>query len=105
MRPQSEIRIIISAALIDGGGTTRHLAQRTNGSIRQTMTALDNMVRAGDAAKTRNVRVPGVCRPVPWYERACRDAGPADGDEPLQDLILAWALRPLSQATANEAVM
>ena len=105
MRPQSEIRIIINAALIDGGGTSRELAQRTNGSIRQTMTALDNMVRAGDAAKTRCVRVPGVCRPVPWYERACREAGHAEADEPLQDLILAWAMRPLCQSRLSEAVM
>lgn len=103
MRPQSAIRVIINAALIDGGGTSRHLAQRTNGSVRQTMTALDNMVRSGDVAKTRNVRVPGVCRPVPWYERARR---PADqcAAAPLQDLISMWANLPPAQSHTREAV-
>jgi len=68
----SEIRIDLSAALVDGGGTTRHLAQRTGWSVGLTREALNNMVKAGDAAKPHTVRVPGVKRPVPWYVRAQR---------------------------------
>ena len=42
MRPHSEIRLDLAAALIDGGGTTKQLAQRTGWSIGLTMRALDN---------------------------------------------------------------
>ena len=43
------LRIELAAALIDGGGTTKQLAQRTGWSINLTMWALKNMVAAGDA--------------------------------------------------------
>ncbi|MEY5099142.1 MAG: hypothetical protein RJA36_1861 [Pseudomonadota bacterium] len=91
MRPQSEIRIELAAALIDGGGTTKQLAQRTGWSITLTMWALKNMVSAGDARKARTVRVPGVKRPVPWYERAERAAAVAPSGEPYISLIAAWS--------------
>ena len=48
MRPQSEIRVTLAAALVDGAGTTKQLAQRTGWSIGMTRRALDNMVTAGD---------------------------------------------------------
>lgn len=92
MRPQSEIRVCLSAALVEGGGTTRQLAQRTGWSIGLTREALNNMTKAGDARK-RYVRVPGVCRPVPFYERACRQVLVSDS-APLVSLIAAWASRP-----------
>jgi hypothetical protein len=88
MRPQSEIRVCLSAALVEGGGTTRQLAQRTGWSIGLTREALNNMVKAGDARK-RYVRVQGVCRPVPFYERG-----------PLVSLIAAWAARPAALEAA-----
>jgi hypothetical protein len=92
MRPQSEIRITLAAALVDGPGTTKQLAQRTGWSIGMTMRALDNMVTAGDARKASSVRVPGVKRPVPVYERAVRACDAAGGSgEPGVDLIMAWA--------------
>jgi hypothetical protein len=92
VRPQSEIRVTLAAALVDGGGTSKQLAQRTGWSIGMTMRALDNMVTAGDACKARTVRVPGVKRPVPVYERAIRPSDAAAGDGgPGFDLILAWA--------------
>ena len=90
MRPQSEIRVTLAAALIDGGGTTKQLAQRTGWSIGLTRRALDNMVTAGDASKPRSVRVAGVCRPVPWYERACRAADLQAVPAPFMSLIEAW---------------
>ena len=94
MRPLSEIRMDLEAALIDGGGTTRQLAQRTGWSIGLTMVALDNMARSGVACK-HYVRVPGVRRPVPFYTRA--QAAPVQGhDAPLLSLIAAWA-RPAAQ--------
>jgi len=37
--------------------------------------------------------VPGVCRPVPFYERACRQVLVSDS-APLVSLIAAWASRP-----------
>lgn len=72
MRPQSAIRVDLAAALVDGGGTTKQLAQRTGWSIGLTREALNNMVRSGDARKVQPVRVPGVKRPVPVYEKATR---------------------------------
>ncbi len=108
MRPQSEIRIELSAALIDGGGTTKQLAQRTGWSIGLTMWALKNMVAAGDARKARTVRVPGVKRPVPWYERAERAAPLAASDEPYISLIAAWAGTGMpmpAEHAASEAAM
>ena len=91
MRPQSEERITLSAVLLDGGGTSRELAARGLMSKAAATRVLDNMVRAGDAAKTRMVRVPGVRRPVPWYERAIRQADMASANEPMQSLLQAWA--------------
>lgn len=91
MRPQSEIRLTLAAALVDGPGTTRQLAQRTGWAIGMTRRALDNMVTAGDAAKVQRVRVPGVKRPVPVDARAQRwQPLRAQGGAGV-DLILAWA--------------
>lgn len=95
MRPLSETRIAIAAALIEGGGTSRQIAQRICGGYSDVMKTLDNMVQAGEVHKPRSVRVPGVRRPVPWYERAPlggRDAA----NEPIQSLIAAWAMRPVA---------
>ena len=103
MRPQSEIRVCLSSALVEGGGTTKQLAQRTGWSIGMTRRALDNMVTAGDAHKPRSVRVKGVKRPVPWYERAVREADDAGRDEPFISLIAAWA-RPLAQQHMEAAM-
>lgn len=104
MRPQSEIRVCLAAALVEGPGTCRQLAQRTGWSVGLTRTALDNMVRAGDACKLDSVRVRGVCRPVPVYGRAVRtqDAFVRD-TAPMQTLMAAWfggglAPRPVGAA-------
>lgn len=105
MRPQSDLRVIISAVLIDGGGTTRQIAQRTNGSVSQTREALNNMCRSGDAAKTRSIRVRGVRRPVPWYERADRAAGQPCRASPMHDLIATWSRCALPAQTMCEASM
>ncbi len=92
MRPQSEIRVTLSAALVDGEGTTKQLAQRTGWSIGMTRRALDNMVTAGDVCKPRTVRVPGVKRPVPVYARSMRQADASRGGASVGvDLIMAWA--------------
>jgi hypothetical protein len=91
MRPYSEIRIDLAAALVEGGGTTRQLAQRTGWSIGLTREALNSMCKAGDAHKPRSVRVPGVKRPVPVYERACRVVDLSTDDEPLISLLACWA--------------
>ncbi len=103
MRPHSEIRIDLAAALVEGGGTTRQLAQRTGWSIGLTREALNNMARAGDCAK-RFIRVAGVKRPVPFYERACRRADAARcNTAPLVSLIAAWAGQP-AQAVRGVAM-
>ena len=95
MRPHSEIRVCLAAALLDGEGTTKQLAQRTGWSIGLTMRALDNMVRAGDVEKGAPVRLPGVKRPVPVYQRSLKrlDACAAN-QAPYVSLIEAWATRP-----------
>ena len=101
MRPHSEIRIDLDAALVDGGGTTRQLAQRTGWSIGLVREALNNMARGPRAQVTkRYVRVAGVKRPVPFYERlqpaeaAQRDA---QADQPFLALMAAWQ-RPVAVA-------
>jgi len=95
MRPQSEIRCDIAAALMDGPGTTKQLAQRTGWSIGMTRAALNNMVTAGDACKHGSVRVAGVKRPVPVYARAMRDEDVAfHGAEPLAAVLSAWKRWP-----------
>lgn len=95
MRPHSEIRVDLAAALLDGPGTTCELAMRTGWSIGLTREALNNMVHAGDACKPCSVRQPGVKRPVPVYARAMRrlDAEAAN-QAPYQSLLEAWAARP-----------
>lgn len=97
MRPQSEIRVCLSSALLDGPGTTWQLAQRTGWSIGMTRRALDNMCTAGDAHKPRSVRVPGVKRPVPVYERAPLCAA-ANTTEHIASLISAWVGQPMEAA-------
>lgn len=107
MRPTSEIRLTLAAALVDGGGTTRQLAQRTGWSSGMTRRALDNMVTAGDAAKLSSVRVAGCKRPVPVYTRAQRPVATPGGGRsqgadlcaPGLDLISAW----MRTATAGAA--
>jgi len=94
MRPQSEIRVTLAAALVDGAGTTRQLAQRTGWSIGMTRRALDNMCTAGDAAKIDAIRVQGVKRPVPVYARATRAQDAATPGAAAVDLIRAWAGLP-----------
>ena len=81
MRPQSELRIALSAALIEGGGTTRELARRTNAGRTLAMYTLRDMVR-----------VPGCKRPVPYYERAIRQPDQAPRHQALQSLISMWVL-------------
>lgn len=90
MRPHSEIRVLLAAAMVDGGGTARELARRVCASHALVMETLNNMVKAGDACKPRSVRVAGVKRPVPWYERAVRADECAANDAPYQSLISAW---------------
>jgi hypothetical protein len=94
MRPQSPIRVDLAAALIDGGGTTRQLAQRTGWSIGLTCTALNNMVQAGDACKPRTVRVPGVKRPVPVYEKAVRTDDQNHSHQALGAILAGWSRWP-----------
>lgn len=94
MRPVSEIRLDLSAALVDGPGTTRDLARRTGWAIGVTREALNNMVRSGAARKPHSVRVKGVKRPVPVYARPLPPPD-ADGAD-LQSLISAWVHGPLA---------
>lgn len=91
MRPQSEIRVTLAAALVDGKGTTKQLAQRTGWSIGMTRRALDSMCTAGDVQKVERIRVPGVKRPVPVYARAVRPDDAAPRSAAGVDLITAWA--------------
>jgi hypothetical protein len=100
-RPQSEIRVDLAAALVDGPGTCRQLAQRTGWSIGLTREALNNMVRAGDVRKLPPVREAGVKRPVPVYGKACRlqDALIAP-HQPLMAVLAGWNRWPAYAASA-----
>lgn len=94
MRPHSEIRVGIAAALVDGPGTCRQLAQRTGWSIAMTRTALDNMVRAGQAAKPRSIRVAGVKRPLPVYARPALLSNPTPAHAELSSALQGWTRWP-----------
>lgn len=88
MRPQSEIRVCLSAALMDGPGTVKELAMRTGWSLGLVRSALNNMTKAGDA-RVLTTR-PGVRGRLAVYARAVRDDLAAN-DSPFQSLIAAWA--------------
>lgn len=109
MRPQGDIRLLASAALIDGGGTTRQIAERIGAGRHATHVAICNMRKAGDVEVTRTVRVPGVKRPVPFYERAqaTSSAGDEPAHEPLLSLIALWATPagPCSSISDEEGEM
>ena len=95
MRPQSEIRLDLAAALLDGPGTCKELAQRTGWSIGLTRRALNNMCHAGDVHKPCSVRVPGVRRPVPVYARTIRIADAiATQHQAPQQVLAAWGRWP-----------
>ena len=96
-RPQSEVRIALSAELVEGAGTCRELWRRM-GCIWPMLAvriALTNMVAAGDVVLAPSVRVPGVRRPVPVYRRPNlleRDAAcPPHSGAGIRDLIACWA--------------
>jgi hypothetical protein len=97
MRPQSTLRITLAAELIDGPGTCRELWRRIGcvAPLAAVRMVLANMVRAGDVLADQMVRVPGVRRPVPVYERALldddTDLDTADGGRGVHDLISCWA--------------
>lgn len=95
MRPQSECRVDVAAAMVDGPGTVKQLAQRTGWSIGKVRTAVDNMVRAGDAEEVGRVRVRGVKQRVPVYGRAVRvrDAI-GSGYGAVESVLSGWARWP-----------
>ena len=101
MRPAGELRKAVAAALVAGGGTTQMLAQRMGRDPTVVRSTLDNMVRAGAAAKARApVRVPGVKRPVPWYEAALGAA--AGGMEAnFGPLAAAWSASELAEGVGS----
>lgn len=77
MRPPGEIRLALVTALQAGPGVSREVAQRARTGYEATRRTLDNMVRAGVAAKRKEpARVPGCKRPVPVYELAEASATP-----------------------------
>lgn len=98
MRPQSEVRLAVSAALVDGPGTTKQLAQRTGWSIGLVRKVLDNMAQAGEAYVSHVVVQRGARRRVPVYARKAwvpevrREAGPA------LDLSRLWHGREAAHA-------
>lgn len=102
MRPQSEVRIDVSAALLDGPGTVKQLAQRTGWSIGKVRTALDNMVRAGDAREQGRVRVPGVKQSVPVFERCVRVSDAiAVSHQAVAQVLSGWTRWPSFTAQAG----
>jgi len=110
-RPFCEERLALEAALVDGPGTSRQLAQRSGVGFKAATATLHNMCTAGDAVKTHSVRVAGCKRPVPVYARALRgddaDAAAALAGEPINELITAWYQRPAVlpvQATVRPAM-
>jgi hypothetical protein len=100
MRPQSQCRVETSAALMDGPGTSKEIAQRTGWSIGATREALHSMVRAGDARVSQQIRVKGVKRPVPVYVRAVRVLDVATAPTSAVAMLQAWARWPARNGSA-----
>lgn len=107
-RPMSALRVALSAELVDGPGTCRELWRRLGCAwlLEQVRIALRNMVSAGECELAPPVRVPGVRRPVPVYQRACasesENANSEDDDGcGIHDRIACWA--GLSKAPAIRA--
>jgi hypothetical protein len=94
MRPQSQCRVETAAALLDGPGTSKELAQRTGWSIGATREALHSMVRAGDARVSQQIRVKGVKRPVPVYVKCVRVLDVATSRSASFAMLQAWATWP-----------
>jgi len=92
MRPHGEIRQVLRQALSSGAGTTRDLASRTNVGLEAARLTLDNMVRAGEAVKLAQVKVPGAKRPVPVYAAQQQQHTAAQAAQALADAIGVWAL-------------
>lgn len=106
MRPHSEIRVDMAAALVDGPGTVVQLAQRTGWSIGLTRKALDNMAAAGDAVVLDKIRVPGIRRRVPLYAKASRRSSAlAPGHAPLAGVLAGWLRWPSYAQPLEEAAM
>ncbi len=96
----------VSAALVDGPGTCRELAQRAGLGVTETRYALRNMVRAGDARTGVPKRVPGVCRWVPVYHRSVRSGDAAIGvGVELGSLLASWLAPAAAAHQMREAAM
>lgn len=112
MRPQSEIRVALMAALVDGRGSVRQLAQRTGWSVSRTRTALDNMERADDVEVVEMVPQRGSRRRVPVYARKQpADVLFEDGDDQASSgadlgrtLFQAWFQPLAAQHTGAQEV-
>lgn len=88
MRPAGEIRQALFKAMQAGPATARVLAARACvGHVAATNT-LNNMVRAGHAAKLKPTRVPGVNRPVPVYAEPAGEGARPDPAAFWQQLTL-----------------
>lgn len=91
MRPHSDIRVALVAVLAQQGGTCRELAARTQVGLRAAQYTLANMQRPPlvQAMVAKIVRVPGVNRPVPYYELALQSA-PLEQPSPGLLLQSVW---------------
>lgn len=90
MRPPGEIREALWRGFESGPATTRELAMRTGVGVSAARMTLDNMRRAELVAVVDEVRLPGVKRPVPVYDRQ------AAAERPGLDwsLVTCWAQFP-----------
>jgi len=109
MRPQSEVRLAVAAALIDGPGTVRQLAVRTGWSVGTVRTALDNMERAGDVRVIDAQPQRGSKRWVPVYARVLLDDPAMQDDDDTADLgrtlFSAWFQPDAASQPQREAAM
>lgn len=95
-RPQSSVRVALSAELIDGSGTCRELWRRMGCEwpLYEVRIALRNMVTAGEVDNLEVIRQAGVRRPVPVYRRRIDDDLERDDQVDgagIHDLIACWA--------------
>lgn len=91
MRPPGEIREALWRGFESGPATTRELAMRTGVGVSAARMTLDNMRRAELVQVVHEVRVPGVRRPVPVYDRHTAAAERAGLD---WSLVTCWAQFP-----------
>lgn len=93
MRPPGPCRMDTLAALVDGPGTTREIAQRTGWAIGDTRQALKRLRKSGEVVMLEPIKARGVKRPVPVYGKAETAPEPQASSADALAMLQAWSMK------------